>query len=766
MKGDLQAPDKKRAPAEKAARLIIRSRWIIFVLFAAAALYCALSLGKVRLNGDLTAFLPEQSETRRAITAMSGEFASYGSFRAMAEDLSPDEAAALAGRIRQIDHVAGVSFDGGEKTYKDGYALYAVSFDLPQGDDRIDEAAARVEEVLEPYKHYTAYEPGSYSDRLAKEMVWLLLLAAAVIVAVLLFTSRSFFEVLIFLAVFAVAALFNMGTNHWLGEISTITNTVAVILQLALAIDYAIIFSHRYQSESARTDDDKEALTQALAHSIREISSSSLTTVAGLAALTLMQFGLGRDLGLVLAKGILCSMLTVFLLMPGLISLCSKPLLKTAHRPFVPSIRRFGGFVVRRRFLFLLIFALLLPFSVIFSQKVDYAFTDSAVSQVVKSDSRTAAEKINGVFSPDTAIVMVLPKGGEDRQKTILERARKVEGITSATGLAGIQVTDGLYLCDRITYPEAAALFGAEKETARGLYMAYAMTKSDGAAALRDLEHFGVRVIDLAFFLFEKEDEGALPGGVGLPEGFSSLREELERGAAQLSGRTKDRLLFSCAFAPESEEAAAVAEELRAIAEDESLYGKGGVLLAGDVTVARDLRDSYKSDSVLISVLTIVFVFVILLCTFRSFAAAAILVFVIQGSIWINFSFAYLFSMRPSFVTQMIVSAIQMGATIDYAIVFMSRYLARRRDQTAREAVIGALDDSFPTVLTSGSIMTVAGFLIAFRISDVYVGHIGLCVGRGAAVSALLVLTVLPQLTLLTDRLIAKTTFRLPGKKK
>ena len=166
----------------------------------------------------------------------------------------------------------------------------------------------------------------------------------------------------------------------------------------------------------------------------------------------------------------------------------------------------------------------------------------------------------------------------------------------------------------------------------------------------------------------------------------------------------------------------------------------------------------------LINVLTIVFVFVILLFTFKSPVAAAVLVFVIQGSIFINFSFQYITNTTSLFVTNMIVSAIQMGATIDYAIVIMNRYLALRKQTPKKEAMAHAVNESFPTVVTSGAIMAVAGLVIAFRVTDVYIGHIGLAVGRGALISVILVLTVLPQLIVLFDKAIEKTTFRIGGK--
>ena len=265
--------------------------------------------------------------------------------------------------------------------------------------------------------------------------------------------------------------------------------------------------------------------------------------------------------------------------------------------------------------------------------------------------------------------------------------------------------------------------------------------------------------MDIFGFLFDMIDHGVVTLDASQSERLTELRRTLDFALDQLRGERYNRMLLSVDLPVEGEESRAFVEELRAIAAP--YYPQGEVLIVGDITSARDLADSYTGDSLLISLLTIAFVFVILLITFRTVVGAVILVFVIQGSIWINFSFPYLQHVSPSFVTNMIVSAIQMGATIDYAIVLMNRYQSLRGDLPIREAMARAVRESFATVLTSGSIMTIAGVLIGVRVSDVYVSHIGLAVGRGAFCSVILVLTVLPQLLVLLDKAVEKTRFRL-----
>ncbi|MBO7548359.1 MAG: MMPL family transporter, partial [Clostridia bacterium] len=335
--------------------------------------------------------------------------------------------------------------------------------------------------------------------------------------------------------------------------------------------------------------------------------------------------------------------------------------------------------------------------------------------------------------------------------------------VVSALGLASAEFGGG-YVTDRFTSAEFANLFGVSSEDAALLYKGFRLENGDIRALVDDGSGFAFPLADVAMYLFGKTDSGAVALTPEQTRMLSAYRAQLETAYTQLCGKEYDRLIISTSLPVEGEESERFVETLRSICEDE--FGSGKALIVGDIAVARDLRDSYKSDSVLISVLTVVFVFLILLFTFKSPVAAAALVFVIQGSIWINFSIPYLLGMRASFVTNMIVSAIQMGATIDYAIVMMSRYLANRKTYDKKESVKRAVNESFPTLITSGAIMAAAGFIIAYRVSDVYVGHIGHAVGRGAVISVLAVLTVLPQLILLADKAISATTFRLPFKRR
>jgi len=740
------------------AAAIVRWRYVILLLFLAASVYCALSISRVQLSSDLTAFLPAETETRRGLTIMENEFVTCAGEDIMVANITAETAWELAGRIGETEHVSSVVFDETSAHYASASALLSVSYDAPDGDAGVAAARERVRSLLEPYDTYTyAMTLEGYSEQLASEMVGVLAIAVVVILAILLFTSRSYFEVVIFFMVFVVAALLNMGTNFWLGTVSTITESIAIIMQLALAIDYAIIFSHRYQDEALTRASAREAVVEALAQSIVEISSSSLTTISGLVALMLMQFRLGYDMGVVLAKGIVCSMITVFLLMPALILFFPRALHRGVHKTLIPDIRPWGRLLMKAKYVFVWLFLLLIPGAIWCSRHVTYAFNDSSVTELVYSENRAAMHKITDTFAHSTYVALLVPHEDLEAEKAILDEAQALPEIKSATGLAAIEIDGEHRLTDLYTPQMLSELLDIPIEESRLLFQAYGVRHEEYQAIFGSRDSYQVPLLDLFLYIFDLSDRGVITLDGEQAARVESLRGQLETGVAQLRGEHWNRLVFSADMPVEGEESLELVETLRAIAE--RYYGPGQVLVVGDITSARDLGDSYTGDSLLISLLTIAFVYLILLGAFRSAAGAAILVFVIQGSIWINFSFPYLRHVVPSFVTVMIVSAIQMGATIDYAIVLMNRYLVLRREKPKKQAMAEAVGHSFPTVLTSGSIMTLAGLLIGYRVSDVYVSHIGMAVGRGALISVILVLTVLPQLIVLLDGAIRKTTF-------
>ena len=743
----------------KLARFIVDKRKAFYLIFIAAFLFCAASVNKVQVNNDITSYLPSETETRRGLTIMDKEFITLGSANIMVSNITYETAKDLSEEIAAVPGVSGVEFDDTEEHYHDAAALFTVSFEGEEQAPETVEALERVELLLDSYDYYPSTTVGrDASASLQKEMTVILAIAAVVIVVVLLFTSKSYLEVPVYLIVFATAAVLNMGTNYWFGTISFITNAIAIVLQLALAIDYAIIFCHRYMEERDNGLDAREADISALSKAIVEISSSSLTTISGLVALMLMQLRIGFDMGIVLAKGIVISMLCVFLLMPGLLMLFHNAIEKTRHKNLVPHISWLGKGVVKLRFILPPIFLGVLVVGAVLSGRCDYVFDANDTDFDNKPAWRIADEKVTETFGQKNTTAMLVPRGNYDKEGAILRQVEALEPVTQVTGLANIEVEDGRMLTDTMNPRQFAELAGVDVELARLLYQAYGLSVEEYSAIFQEPDEYAVPLLDIFEFLVEQIDKGVVTLDEDQAEKVDDLREQLDMGIEQLRGENWSRLVFVADTPTEGAETYELLDEIRAIGQ--TYYGDN-VLLVGNSTNAFDLSSSFSQDNAKISILTALFVMVILLFTFKSAGLPLLLVLTIQGSIWINFSFPVLQGTNLFFLSYLVVSSIQMGATIDYAIVITNRYLELKTVMDRKQAVIEALDQSFPTILTSGSIMAVAGFLIGGISTDATIGSVGLTLGRGTVTSILLVMTVLPQLLLLGDSLIERTAITL-----
>ena len=743
----------------KLARFIVDKRKAFYLIFIAAFLFSAASVNKVQVNNDITSYLPSETETRRGLTIMDQEFITLGSANIMVSNITYETAEALSEEIAAVPGVSGVEFDDTKEHYHDAAALFTVSFEGEEQAPETVEALERVELLLDGYDYYPSTTVGrDASASLQKEMTVILAIAAVVIVVVLLFTSKSYLEVPVYLIVFATAAVLNMGTNYWFGTISFITNAIAIVLQLALAIDYAIIFCHRYMEERDNGLDAREADISALSKAIVEISSSSLTTISGLVALMLMQLRIGFDMGIVLAKGIVISMLCVFLLMPGLLMLFHNAIEKTRHKNLVPHISWLGKGVVKLRFILPPIFLGVLVVGAVLSGRCDYVFDANDTDFDNKPAWRIADEKVTETFGQKNTIAMLVPRGDYDKEGTILRQVESLEPVTQVTGLANIEVEDGRMLTDTMNPRQFAELAGVDVELARLLYQAYGLSVEEYGAIFQEPDEYAVPLLDIFEFLVEQIDKGVVTLDEEQAEKVDDLREQLDMGIEQLRGENWSRLVFVADTPTEGAETYDLLDEIRAIGQ--TYYGDN-VILVGNSTNAFDLSSSFSQDNAKISILTALFVMVILLFTFKSAGLPLLLVLTIQGSIWINFSFPVLQGTNLFFLSYLVVSSIQMGATIDYAIVITNRYLELKTVMERKQAIIEALDQSFPTILTSGSIMAVAGFLIGGISTDATIGSVGLTLGRGTVASIILVMTVLPQLLLLGDSLIERTAITL-----
>ena len=762
---------------EKLATFIVDKRNLIFFLYACALIFCLFSRNWVSVCNDITEYLPESTETRQGLTLMEEEFTTFATARVMVSHVTYEMAEDLAEQMEQIEGVSSATFgssDVGADTeedsepetpediaeyFKGADALISVTFDGEEEDEISLAALSAIRELLEPYDYYIDSTVGnSQAASLANEMGIILAVAAVIIVLVLLLTSRSYAEIPVLLLTFVAAAVLNLGTNFIFGEISFVSNSVTVVLQLALAIDYAIIMLHRFLEEREYAG-DREACIAAVSASIPSISASSLTTISGLAAMMFMQFQIGFDMGIVLIKAILFSMLSVFTLMPGLLMLFSKAMEKTQHRSFIPKIDRWGKLTLKLRYVGAPLFAVAVVAGFLLSNQCPYVYGYSQIETARQNEAQIAEQRVNETFGTQNIMALLVPKGDYASEKALLNRLETYDQVDYAMGLSNVEVMDGYTLTDALTPRQFSEMTDLDYELVCLVYAAYAAEQEEYGRIVGGLDDYAVPLMDMFFFAYDKVEEGYVNLDEEQQADLDDLYVQLSDAQEQLLGENYTRMLVSLNLPEEGEETFAFLQTIHQ--EAERYYDAGSVYLVGDSTSDYDLSVSFARDNVMISVLSVVFVIIVLLFTFQSVGLPLLLILVIQGSIWINFSFPGITQQPIFFMSYLVVTSIQMGANIDYAIVISSWYNELKGRMSRREAVIQALNLSFPTVLTSGSILSAAGFLIGRITTEPAIVGIGECLCRGTLISMFLVMFILPQILFLGDQVVERTRFNL-----
>lgn len=748
------------------ATWIVDKRNLFFLIYVAAVIFSLFSQNWVKVNNDITDYLPDSTETRQGLSIMDDQFTTFGTARVMISNISYEQALPLVDVMEAIEGVSTVTF-GDESSaedrldhYRSSSALFDITF-AGEEDDAISlEAMEQLKETLSAYDVSISSEVGeNHSETLAAEMQVILAIAAVIIVGVLLFTSRTYGEIPVLLMTFLAAMILNKGTNFLFGEISFVSNSISPVLQLALAIDYAIIFCHRF-SEERQQYPAREACIMALSKAIPEISSSCLTTLAGLTAMMFMQFQIGFDMGRVLIKAILFSILSVFTLMPGLLMLFSSLMDKTHHRNFVPKITLWGKLVTRLRYIVPPLFVCVLIGAFLLSSQCPYGYGYSLIEPNTKSDAMLQEEAVEDLFGMQNVMAILVPAGDYDTEGRLLAAVEAMAEVDSVTGLANIEIQDEDYvLTDQLTPRQFSELVDMDIEVVRLLYTAYAADQEAYGRIINNIDNYSIPILDMFLFLYDRVEEGYVTLDAADKAELDDLYQQITDAQKQLQGTEYSRLVLNVDLPAEGEETFAFLDRLHKLT---ALYYQPDTFyVAGDSTSNYDLATSFETDNVLISLLSILFVMIVLLFTFQSVGLPVLLILVIQGSIWINFAVPTLQHEYIFFMSYLVVSSIQMGANIDYAIVISTRYQELKKQLPLQEAMIETLNQAFPTVLTSGAIMSCAGMLIGALTSDAAIYGVGQCIGRGTIISMILVMGVLPEILLLGDTIIEKTAFNI-----
>lgn len=740
------------------ATQIVDRRNLIFLIYGILSVFFIFSMNWVEVNNSVTAFLPKDSETNLSLELMEEEFITYGTASVMVTNINYDNAEALADELREIDGVTMLTFSDDESSYQNFSALYSITMDYPETDDKCLEILDEIEAHVQDYDYYVSTTLGdALVESVQHEMFIIMILAAIIVVGVLIFTSQTYAEVPVLLITFVSSALAAMGTNFIFGTISFVADSVTVVLQLALSIDYAVIFCNRYKEEH-QTLPIREAVIVALSKALPEIFSSSLTTIGGLAAMMFMQFLIGPDLAIALIKAIFFSLLSVFLLMPGLLVVFGKAMDKTKHRSFIPKIPFVGKFAYKTRFIVPPIFLVVLVAAFILSNNCPYVFGFDSLKTPKKNDSQIATAMIEESFGKSNMAALIVPNEGYAKESKLVKELEQYDEIKSIVSLTNTEAMDGYTLTEKIGPRAFSELMDVDYSIAELLYVAYAADDEAYGKIVGGIANYEVPLIDMIEFMYTQIEDGY----VTLDEDDREMIDEAIQGIRiarnQLQGENYTRMLLTLNLPEEGDETFGFMDKIHEIC---AKYYEGEVYIGGESTSQYDLYKTFSRDSMVVTFVSIVAVLIVLLFTFQSAGMPVLLIAVIQGSIWLNFSIPTIMQNNQYFMSNLIVSAIQMGANIDYAIVISGRFLELKDRMPKKEAMIETMNFAFPTIMTSGTMLSVAGILIGNMTSEPSISSMGQCIGRGTIISMILVMFVLPQILLLGEKIIDRTSFKI-----
>ena len=758
---------------------IVKLKWVFLVLFVALSIFGAVMIPHTKINYDLTGYLPANCDSSTALELLKKEFDDKGMAYVMVKDVTPEKAGEIKTRLEKVEGVATVTYVE-SMNYKNNSALYTVTLKDYDSTAGAFDAVKGVIDALSDEKAYLSGQSAfSYYTKLETEQSIMKLGIAIVVIIllVMLFTSKTYFELIVLILVFGAAMAINMGTNFlFVNGISYIANLVALVLQLALSLDYSIILLHRYMEERDNGEDAKTATVTALTKGLPEILSSSLTTVAGLAALMLMTLSIGAEIGLSLAKGIVVSMATVIFFMPALLVIFDKPIQKTRHKSFVPNVTKPARAIVKARKVIVPAFLLIAILAGVAQGFNKYSFNYNSGSLIV-APKKVIEETGFGTLN---SLVVVVPKGDAEKERQLVKYVESFDLIdkSQTTALATINVysfidenaTETLYLTDMVTRAKLLELINQIPEDSAPVFVIKMIRKNvqddDGwfaeyvhkhVAEDADLNTVEVRLIDLLDFVVREKlnSLSTLLNGNEEIKAYLDQVKQISFAKANLESENYSRITFNINGGVEDDDVFELVKTLKSGVSDfyEERY------ITGESVVCYEMSEYFMKDNLMVCLFTDLFILVILLITFRNISLPIILILAIQGGIFINFAIPFLSKTSISFIGYLIISAIQMGATIDYAIVLTNRYRGIRKDFTDRyDAMAAATNAVFPTILTSGVILTATGFVMSMLSSGV-VAQLGLLLGVGTLTSIIIVLFVLPSLLLVTEKVVDKTDF-------
>ena len=677
---------------ERYTQFLLKHKKLIIGVFVLAAVLCAVLSGLVGVNYNFADYLPDDAASTRALEVMDEEYSqSVPNMRVLVYGVSIPQALAYKEKIADVDGVEEVNWlDDAvdiyeplelaeqktvEDWYKDGNALFSVTVD----EKKQDSVIPAVREIIgeENCMSGTAVTSVLAPVNTSVEVQQIMFLAVPIIFLILILTTNSWFEPVLFMITIGVAILINRGTNLMFGTVSFVTNAAGSVLQLAVSMDYSIFLLHRFSENREEGLPVEKAMIEAVKQSVGSILSSGLTTVTGFLALVLMRFKIGPDMGWVMSKAIVLSLVSVLCFLPALAISTYRLIDKTQHRTFVPKFDKFAALVMKLRIPALVLVILILPVSFLGQMKNDFFYGGSQVYSTQATQMGRDMEAIDKMFGSSNPVVLMVPKGDMEKEIAMNEELKKLDCVTSVVSYVN-------------SVGNAIPSSFLPSETVSRLYSA----------------HYSRFVITM-----EAEEKD--------PDWYEKVNDIRNIGEKYYG--------------------------------DKSQY-------AGDLVSTEDLKTTITQDNAKVNFLAIAFVFCILLVNFKSLSLPVILTLVIESSIWINLGIPYFRGQTLFYIGYLIISTVQLGATIDYAILFSDRYMDFRKTLPKKEAAFMTLRTCTISILTSAAVLTLAGVILGKVSTNGVLSQLGILIGRGAALSFVLVIFVLPTLLILFDGVIRRTT--------
>lgn len=687
----------------KTGKWIAKHRILIVLIGILLLIPSVIGTIKTRINYDILSYLPESLETVKGQDVMVDEFGTGAFSMVVVEDMPLKDVQKLKNKFEEIEHVKKVLWyddiadisvptsmmpkDLKDIFFADDSTMMLVLFDNTTSSDEAMEAVTNMRAIADK-QCFISGMSGVVTDiknLCLQELPIYVAIAALFSFIVLEITGTSFVVPILFLLCIGISILYNMGTNIFLGEISYLTQALVAILQLGVTMDYSIFLLDSFEENKKRFPGDKNrAMGHAISNTFKSIVSSSITTVAGFAALCLMTFALGKNLGIVMAKGVIIGVICCVTLLPAIILIFDPLIEKTKHKPLIKNTNRLSGFIIRHYKIWLAVFCIgLLPAVYGNNHTKIYYNIDKSLPSTL--DSNVANKKLEDTFDMSTMHIIMMDKNISNANKTTLMKdIEKVDGVKWAFGLNSV--------------------FGANVPAS--------MIPKDVKDMLQSDEQ------ELVFVCSK----------------YSSATDESNSQIAAINDLVKK-------------------------------YDSNGMVI-GEAPLMKDLQDVTDIDLVNVNVASVAAIFIIIMLVFKSISVPIILVAVIEFAINVNMAIQFFQGIELPFVASIVVGTIQLGATVDYAILMTSRYQKERRKGFGKkEAVMNAHKACALSIMTSGFSFFAATFGVAWYSKVDMIGAICTLLSRGALISMACVIFILPAMFIIFDKVICKTSIDFLGEK-